>query len=65
MVDRRFNEVDLRSMLAHAVELRPDVVEGRWIVATWHARRPWEVVVEPDSDVELLVVVTAYAVWES
>jgi hypothetical protein len=29
-----------------------------------HASRRWEVIVEPDPDAELLVVVTAYPVWE-
>jgi hypothetical protein len=65
MVDRRFTEVELRSMLDRALGFRPDVVDGRWVVETRHARRRWEVIVEPDSEAELLVVVTAYAVWES
>ena len=64
MEDRGFTEVDLRSMLARAEALRSDVEEGRWIVETRRARRHWEVIVEPDLDAELLVVVTAYGVWE-
>ncbi len=60
MADRGFSELDLRAMLEHARDYRPDIIEGRWvIVATFH-RRTWEVVVEPDVDTKRLVVVTAY-----
>ncbi len=62
MVDRQFSEVDLRSMLASASELRPDILPGRWIAATRHRRRAWEVILEPDRVAQLLVVITAYAV---
>jgi len=62
MADRRFNEVDLRHMLSIATGLRRDVVPGRWIVATRRRRQPWEVIVEPDRDAQLLVVITAYSV---
>ena len=62
MVDRDFTEVDLRLMLQHATRLRADVVDGRWVVETWHARHPWEVIVEPDEEIRLLVVITAYPV---
>ena len=62
MVDRQFSEVDLRRMLEYASGLREDVVEGRWVVETWHQKRAWEVVVEPEPGAELLVVVTAYPV---
>ena len=60
--DRGFTEVDLRRMLEKAVRLRPDVLEGRWIVETKHGRARWEVVVEPELEREHLVVVTAYEV---
>jgi hypothetical protein len=63
MVDREFTEVDLRRMLEHATDLREDIVEGRWLVQTRHLRHPWEVVVEPDLDRQLLVVITAYPLW--
>jgi hypothetical protein len=64
MDDRRFTELDLRRMLEGATGYRPDVVEGRWVIETRHRRRPWEVIVEPDRERQLLVVVTAYPVWE-
>jgi len=62
MIDRQFSEVDLRHMLEYATILREDVVEGRWIVESWHRRQPWEVIVEPDLDARVIVVVTAYSV---
>lgn len=61
MVDRRFTEVDLRRMLEVATGFRRDVVPGRWVVETRHASAPWEVIVEPDESVHVLVVVTAYS----
>lgn len=65
MEDRQFTEVELRSMLARAARFRRDIVEGRWVIDVRHAKRHWEVIVEPDAEAELLVVVTAYAVWET
>lgn len=63
MVDRDFTEVDLRRMLEQGSRLREDVVEGRWIVETWHLGHPWEVIVEPDTEIQRLVVITAYPLW--
>jgi len=63
MDDRRFTEIDLRRMLERATGYREDVVEGRWVIETRHRGKAWEVIVEPDSERRLLVVVTAYAVW--
>jgi hypothetical protein len=60
MADRAFNEIDVRRMLAAATGRRRDVVPGRWIIETRHRRKPWEVIVEPDADAQLLVVITAY-----
>jgi hypothetical protein len=65
MVDRRFTEVGLRSMLQDARRHRRDIVDGRWVIETRHAGRSWELIVEPDPERESPVVVTAYAVWES
>jgi hypothetical protein len=60
MVDRRFSEVDLRSMMEAAMDLRENDAPGRWVVATFHEGTPWEVIVEPDQQDKLLVVITAY-----
>jgi hypothetical protein len=42
------------------MNLRPDIEPGRWIVDTSHQRIPWQVIVEPDTALQLLVIVTAY-----
>lgn len=60
MEDRAFTEVDLRQMLDRAVGHRPDHVENRHMIETWHAGRRWLVIVEPDEQAALLVVVTCY-----
>lgn len=62
MEDRDFTEVDLRRMLQDAAAVRPDVVPGRYVAATRHSGRPWQVILEPDPGAHLLVVVTAYPV---
>ncbi|MBI2525096.1 MAG: DUF4258 domain-containing protein [Candidatus Rokubacteria bacterium] len=64
MDDRRFSEIDLRRMLQRASGRREDVVEGRWVIETRYRGRAWEVIVEPDQERQLLVVVTAYPIWE-
>jgi hypothetical protein len=60
MEDRTFTEVDLRAMLQMALGYAPDYVDGRFVIETRHASRSWHVIVEPDSEDKLLVVVTAY-----
>ena len=64
MDDRRFTEIDLRRMLERASGYLEDVVDGRWTIQTKHRGKAWEVIVEPDIEHQLLVVVTAYPVWE-
>jgi len=62
MMDRGFNELDLRRMLARAHRYHPDVSPDRWVIETQHKQEPWEVIIEPDTDEHLLAVVTAYPV---
>jgi hypothetical protein len=62
MEDRAFSEIDLRRMLQNATELTEDVVPGRFVVSARHAKRRWDVIVEPDEAMSLVVVVTAYPV---
>ncbi len=62
MVDRRFTEVDLRTMLHLARGYRRDAVDYRWVIEARFEGREWEIVVEPDEERALLVVVTAYPV---
>lgn len=60
MEDRRFNEVELRRMMEHASGFRDDIVDDRFVVVARHVRQAWEVIVEPDAERRLLVVITAY-----
>ena len=57
-------EVDVRAMLERATEFEPSVVEGRFMIHVTNNTRPWIVIVEPDADASLIVVVTAYEVAE-
>jgi hypothetical protein len=60
MADRNFSEVDIRRMLFVASDLRGDIVPGRWVIETRHGRTSWEIIVEPDVDAQLLIVITAF-----
>ena len=60
MLQRGFTEIDLRTMLEHAIACRPDFMEGRWIIETHLRQQSWEIVVEPDLPDGSLVVITAY-----
>jgi len=62
MADRSFNETDLRAMMSDASDIGRDLEPGRWVIATGHNGRPWEVIVEPDPSHRRLVVITAYMV---
>ena len=58
MEQRGVTEVEVRAMLENATGFEPNVVEGRFAI---HARRlqsPLVVIVEPEADAKLLVVVT-------
>jgi hypothetical protein len=60
MVDRQFNEVDLRGMLEQAAGYHQNHEEGRWAIETHHAGDDWLVIVEPLADETILLVITAY-----
>ena len=60
MLDRGFNEVDLRTMLTDAVTCTVDASPGRWRVETTWSGQGWRVIVEPDESRKVVVVVTAY-----
>ena len=55
-------EVEVRAMLERATGFEASVVEGSFIVHTQRGQSPWVVIVEPDADARLLVVVTVYEV---
>ena len=60
MADRQFDEVDLRTMLETAVSYREDDEFGRFVIETRHGGRVWEVIVEPATSDEALIVITAF-----
>jgi hypothetical protein len=62
MIDRQFNESDLRLILEEASDHRPNHEEGRFVIETQLDNRPWEVIVEPLQDEEILLVITAYPI---
>jgi hypothetical protein len=62
MIDRMFNEAELRAMIENGVSFRPDRTIGRFVIETNHAKIPWQVVVEPQANSKTLVVVTAFPV---
>jgi hypothetical protein len=64
MEQRGVTEVDVRAMLERATGFESSVVEGRFMIHVTKNNRPWIVIVEPDSDATLLVVVNAYEVSE-
>ena len=64
MEQRGVTEVEVRAMLERATAFEPSVVEGRFMIHVVRNNRPWIVIVEPDTDASLLVVVTAYEVSE-
>jgi Domain of unknown function (DUF4258) len=62
MLDRSFNETDLREMFEQATGYRPDAAPDRYVIETTRDGKQWEIIVEPDETAEILIVVTAYAV---
>jgi hypothetical protein len=64
MEQRCVTEVDVRAMLERATSFEPSVVEGRFMIPVTLQNRPWMVIVEPDLDEQLLVLVTVYEVSE-
>ncbi len=61
MIDRRFSETDLRSMLQSAMSWEPDPeLSTRFRIETTHNARAWRVIVEPDESQQVLIVVTAF-----
>jgi hypothetical protein len=64
MEQRGVTEVDVRAMLEKATAFEPNVVEGRFMIHVRHLQHAGIVIVEPDADAKLLVVVTVYEVSE-
>ena len=55
-------EVEVRAMLERAPGFEVSVVAGRFMIQSRHDQRPWIVIVEPDAEAIVLVVVTVYEV---
>jgi hypothetical protein len=64
MEQRGVTEVEVRAMLERATGFEPNVVEGRFMIHVRHLQSPWIVIVEPDAEAKLLVVVSVYEVSE-
>jgi hypothetical protein len=60
MQDRGFHEAGLRAMLEDATGLI-EQEHGTFIVETVHEGNRWEVIVSPDDEKQVIIVVTAYA----
>jgi hypothetical protein len=61
MAQRDVTEVEVRAMLEKATAFEPNVIEGRFMIHVRHFHPPWIVIVEPDTEAKILVVV-AFAI---
>lgn len=62
MEQRSVTEVEVRAMLERATRFEASVVEGRFMIQTRRGQTSCVVIVEPDAEARLLVVVTVYEV---
>jgi hypothetical protein len=62
MLQRDFDEIDLREMLQSAKNFEKDIEEGRFKITSGLNGRKWEIIVEPDASEKLLVIITAYSI---
>jgi hypothetical protein len=60
MEERDFSEVELRGMISDVDDLTPGRRPGRYLGRTKLRGQPWVVVLEPDPEDQVVVVVTAY-----
>lgn len=60
MIDRGFNETDLREMLGSATGCSPDLVAGRFDVSARFRGSDWVVAVEPGMLSRRLIAKAAY-----
>ena len=61
MIDRQFNETDVRQMLEDATGLRENHEPGRWAIEARYADHSWIIIVEPLWNEKIQLVVTAYS----
>ena len=62
MEQRSVTEVEVRAMLERATGFEASVVGSRFMIQTRLDQSPLMVIVEPDAEARLLVVVTVYEV---
>lgn len=60
MIDRNFNETDLRQMLGDVVRVEADSEPDRWTAMCRLEGAVWEVVREPMPEEQRTLVITAY-----
>ena len=60
MEERGVSEVEVRTMLKRRTSVEAKAAEGRFTVRASHKSSSWVVIVEPDLDATMLVVVTVY-----
>lgn len=58
--ERELSEAQLRYMLEHVEALTEDREPGRGIAEASVEGRTWRIILEPDPEVSVIVVVTAY-----
>jgi hypothetical protein len=61
MIQRNFTEIELRTMLVSAQSYEKDFEEGRYLVKSKLNGKGWEIIVEPDYEEKMLVIITAYS----
>jgi hypothetical protein len=62
MEERGLSEEELRYMLETVKELTRDRDPGRWIAEGTTGNQKWRIILEPDEDDSVIVVITAYPI---
>lgn len=61
MITRNINEIDLRSMLGNPSDYEEDSENGRFLIKSFYKHKCWEIIVEPDFEENILVIITAFS----
>ncbi|MBC8554485.1 MAG: DUF4258 domain-containing protein [Candidatus Brocadiales bacterium] len=62
MIQRSFTEIELREMFDRATSLQPGKEIGRYVAVSTLGTDNWEIILEPDFEEKLIVVITAYPI---
>lgn len=62
MEERDFTETDLRRMLHGVRTVRPDASTGRYRARGYHRNHEWMIVLEPDHETGIVVVIAAFRI---